>query len=266
MSSAAVSLVSRVSPKDRLEVLFDEFAELSGQRNAIDGRLIDIIEEIDRDKLWGMTGARSMEALVAWKTGVTPRNAEVMVTVARRAEEFPRCTQALREGRLSLDRLGVLAEHAADGSDEHYIQTAEAATVTQLRTAVKLEPQPPKPQPAPKASITKRDHGDRATWTITLPKLDAATFDAALQSHRDALIHDRGAEDEAPFPTNLDAFMSLMEAGWDADAARRPHGQHTTVVVHVDVEKPSAALHLGPLLSDEDRRYLLCDATCEVWF
>jgi hypothetical protein len=266
MSSAAVSLVSRVSPKDRLEVLFEEFAELSGQRNAIDGRLVEIIAEIDRDGLWGMTGARSMEALVAWKTGVTPRNAEVMVTVARRSPEFPRCTQALREGRLSLDRLGVLAEHAAEGSDDHYIQTAEAATVTQLRTAVKLEPQPPKPKPEPKASITKRDHGDTTTWTITLPRLDAAKFDAALQSHRDALIHERDAEDTTPFPTNLDAFMSLVEAGWDADAARRPHGQHTTVVVHVDVDKPVAALHLGPLLSDADRRYLLCDATCEVWF
>ena len=27
-----------------------------------------------------------------------------------------------------------------------------------------------------------------------------------------------------------------------------------------------AALHLGPLLSDAERRYLPCDATCEVWF
>ncbi|MDZ4268273.1 MAG: DUF222 domain-containing protein, partial [Mycobacterium sp.] len=48
--------------------------------------------------------------------------------------------------------------------------------------------------------------------------------------------------------------------------ARRPHGQRTTAVIHVDVERHVAALHLGPLLSDGDRRYLLCDATCEVWF
>jgi hypothetical protein len=60
--------------------------------------------------------------------------------------------------------------------------------------------------------------------------------------------------------------MSLVEAGWDAEVARRPHGQHTTVIVHVDVENRIAALHLGPLLSDDERRYLLCDATCEVWF
>ncbi|WP_156618388.1 DUF222 domain-containing protein, partial [Mycobacterium sp. 852013-51886_SCH5428379] len=110
-----------------------------------------------------------------------------------------------------------------------------------------------------------RDHGETTTWTITLPKLDAATFDAALQSHRDALIHDRNAEDEAPFPTNLDAFNRLVEAGWDADAARRPHGQHTTVVIHLDLDTPTAALHLGQVLTDEERRLLLCDATCEVW-
>ena len=60
--------------------------------------------------------------------------------------------------------------------------------------------------------------------------------------------------------------MALVESGADADAAARPHGQRTTVVVHVDVKDKVGALHLGPLLSDADRRYLLCDATCEVWF
>ena len=60
--------------------------------------------------------------------------------------------------------------------------------------------------------------------------------------------------------------MRLVEAGWDAEAARRPHGHHTTVVMHLDVKERAAALHLGPLLSESDRQYLSCDATCEVWF
>src|SRR5690606_13447274 len=37
-------------------------------------------------------------------------------------------------------------------------------------------------------------------------------------------------------------------------------------VVHVDIEKPAAALHLGPVLTDDERQYLTCDATCEAWF
>ncbi|WP_396911549.1 DUF222 domain-containing protein [Mycolicibacterium sp.] len=110
MSSAAAPLAPGPSPVQRLEVLFEEMAELCGQRNAIDGRLVEIVAEIDRDELWGATGARSMTALVAWKTGITPHNADTMLAVARRRDQFPQCTQALSEGRLSLDQVGVIAE------------------------------------------------------------------------------------------------------------------------------------------------------------
>ncbi|MDT5143224.1 MAG: hypothetical protein QOI79_2587, partial [Mycobacterium sp.] len=78
MSSPAASFAPGVSPVERLEVLFDKLAELTGQRNAIDGRIVDIVAEIDHDELWGATGARSVPALVAWKTGVSPRNADTI--------------------------------------------------------------------------------------------------------------------------------------------------------------------------------------------
>jgi hypothetical protein len=275
MSTAATPLATEVYPGERLEVLFDEVAELTGQRNAIDGRLVQIVAEIDRDGLWGATGARSISSLVAWKTGVTPHNAETMVTVAHRLEEFPRCADGMREGRLSLDQVGVIAERAADGSDAHYAELAAVATVTQLRTAIKLEPRPdPEPRPEPQRSITKTTTDGYTTWRIRLPQLEAATFDAALASHHDGLIadwkrdhetSDHASEQAPPFPDTVDAFMSLIGAGWDTDVARRPHGQHTTVIVHLDLEHDTAALHLGPLLTDDERRLLLCDATCELW-
>ncbi len=260
----------------RIEVLFDEIAELTGQRNAIDGRLVEIIAEIDGDHLWGHTGCKSIEALVAWKAGVSPRNAEMMVAVARRLDELPRMAAGLREGMLSLDRVGVIAERAAPGCDDHYANLVQYATVTQLRTAVKMEPRPePKPEPEQRREITSYERDGYTTFKIRLTTLEAAKFEAGVASHKDALVadwkRDHDTEDEdceqaTSFPNSVDAFMSLVEAGWDADAARRPHGAHTTVVVHADVEKPVAALHLGPVLTDADRRYLLCDATCEVWF
>jgi Domain of unknown function (DUF222)/HNH endonuclease len=150
------------------------------------------------------------------------------------------------------------------------------ATVSQLRTAVKLEPRPePESRPDAQASITKTTHDEYTYWRIKLGHLDAAQFQAALASHQDALIaewtrdHEDGdpaSEHRPPLPTTLDAFRRLVETGWDADVARRPHGQHTTVVVHLDVKDTIASLHLGPLLSQADRQYLTCDATCEVWF
>jgi hypothetical protein len=88
---------------ERLEVLFEELAELTGQRNAIDGRIVDIVAEIDHDGIWGATGARSIPALVAWKTGVSPRNADTIAAIAHRITEFPKCAAGMREGRFSLD-------------------------------------------------------------------------------------------------------------------------------------------------------------------
>ena len=113
---------------------------LAGQRNAIDGRIVQIVAELDRDELWGGTGARSVAALVAWKLGASSATARTVTTVARRLEEFPRCAAGLVAGQLSLDQLGVIAAGAAAGSDEHYAALAAVATVNQLRTAVRLEP------------------------------------------------------------------------------------------------------------------------------
>ena len=207
-----------------------------------------------------------------------------IATIADRLTEFPRCAQALREGRLSLDQVGVIAARAGQGSDEHYVQLAQVATVTQLRTAVKLEPRPvpvaepdPELEPKPQCSFSASPTEAGCSYRITLGTLEAAKFDAAVASHRDALINQWKLDNDTaktadvsgqrpPMPSTVDAFLRLIEAGWDTEAARRPHGQHTTVVVHVDVEQKAAALHLGPLLSDAERRYLTCDATCEVWF
>ena len=278
MSSTASAGAVVVSPCERLEVLFEELAELTGQRNAIDGRLVEIVAEIDREELCGVTGARSVPALVAWKTGCSPANAHTIATIASRLLEFPRCAQGMREGRLSLDQVGVIAARAGQGSDEHYAALARSATVTQLRTAVKLEPRPePEPRREPEGSITTTISERGSCYRITLPRHDAATFEAAVAAHREALIaewkHDHGTGTGAgasgqrpPWPSTVEAFMRLVEAGWDAEAARRPHGQHTTVVVHLDVEQRTAALHVGPLLTDAQRRYLTCDATGEVWF
>ena len=109
MSSTASSGATVVSPAERVEVLFDELAELAGQRNGIDGRIVEIVAELDRDELCGATGARSIAALVAWKMGSSTANANTIATVAHRLAEFPRCAQGMREGRLSLDQVGVIA-------------------------------------------------------------------------------------------------------------------------------------------------------------
>ncbi|WP_156744343.1 HNH endonuclease signature motif containing protein, partial [Mycobacterium sp. 1164985.4] len=133
-------------------------------------------------------------------------------------------------------------------------------------------------------SISKTVGEHYTTYRITLPTLEAAKLDAALHSHRDALINEHVAahgpdavgedyqrpadgdwETRVPFPTATDAFMRMVEHAWDTEVTRRPHDQHSTVIVHLDVDKPAAWPHLGPALSEADRRLLLCDTGCQVW-
>lgn len=49
----------------RVDALFERLAELQGQRNAIDAEIVDIVRGLAEGDLWGITGARSLEACVA---------------------------------------------------------------------------------------------------------------------------------------------------------------------------------------------------------
>src|SRR5690348_5711148 len=101
----------------------------------------------------------------------------------------PAVAAGMREGRLSLDQVGVIAARAGKGSDAHYAELAAVATVSQLRTAVKLEPRPePEASPEPERSITTTTTEQGSCYRIRLGHHDAAKLDAALASHRDALI------------------------------------------------------------------------------
>ena len=66
MSLTTSPPATEVRPDQRLEALFEELAELSGQRNAIDGRIVDIVAGSMATGC-GAPGARSVAALVAWK-------------------------------------------------------------------------------------------------------------------------------------------------------------------------------------------------------
>ncbi|PJE21765.1 MAG: HNH endonuclease, partial [Mycobacterium sp.] len=55
MSVTALAGSFQRPPVKRVDVLFEELSELAGQRNAIDGRIVEIVAEIDGGGLWGMT-------------------------------------------------------------------------------------------------------------------------------------------------------------------------------------------------------------------
>jgi hypothetical protein len=271
------------------ELLFDEIeaelAELCGQRNAIDGRIAELVAKVDAEELLAGTGLRSLEHFCTWQLGVSSGRAKDLVAVAERLDDLPVTTGLLRDGLLSVDQVAAVAKKAPSSpdADEHFAGLARQMTVSQLQRALRSATNPPtqpEPTPAPERQIaTWWDDDDCWNAKVRLPKVDGAVADAALRSHLDALVNEHKAAhgkdaipatdpeaDRPPFPTLADAWMRLVEHGWDADATVRPHGHRTTVIVHVDVDTQDAEIHLGPALSDAERRYLACDARFETWF
>ncbi|MDT5005730.1 MAG: hypothetical protein QOJ24_2906, partial [Mycobacterium sp.] len=72
--------------------------------------------------------------------------------------------------------------------------------------------------------------GQSTTWRITLPKLDAAKFDAALQSHQDALIAEwkRDHDDDRPSP-NRPPLPGTGDAGDQPSASSCPRASSSHV-------------------------------------
>lgn len=277
----AVAYGEPTAKEQRFDEIEAELAELCGQRNAIDGRIAELLAEVEGEGLLGGTGVRSVEHFATWQLGCSRGHARDLTAISERLDDLPVTTGLLRDGSLSVDQVAVIARRAPAGTDEHYADLARTMTVHQLQRALRAAPKPsaPEPPPPPERELsTWWDDDDHWNAQLRLPKVDGAVADAALRSHLDALVNqwkdahggtDRSRRDDPavpPLPTLADAFVRLLEHGWDADASARPHGHRTTVVLHVDVESKVAELHLGPALTDAERRYLCCDAKVETWF
>ena len=129
--------------------------------------------------------------------------------------------------------------------------------------------------PSRSASITKTSDEHGSCYRIRLPALEAAKFDAALASHRDALFaewkrdHDEDAEAQISGRRCRTTLMRLcvwsMRGGMPRRRAARTGIAPRWWCISMSRTGSRRCIWVR-CSSDSDRQYLLCDATCEVWF
>ncbi len=96
-------LAAVVSPAERVEVLFGWPIGLC----AIDGRIVEIVWLSWIDGLWETRGRGRWQGCVTWKMGCSSR--QPTRSPRWRLPEVSRCARGMREGRLSLDQVGMIA-------------------------------------------------------------------------------------------------------------------------------------------------------------
>ena len=137
-----------------------ELNEVAGHLNAQHGRLVDLTVRLLADpRLWQGDGVWTIEQFLTWRVGVSSSTARQIAVIARRADELPRCLDALRRGELSLDQVAPIAKRAPWWTDAQISKLATNLTVTQVRRVVSKYPFPDIPNPD---AVEADDHGESA--------------------------------------------------------------------------------------------------------
>ena len=120
----------------QIEQDWDHVASLAADLHDAHARLVDFVAAVLADGSWQAAGLRSPEHWLMLRAGLSRGQAAAVVLLARRAQELPATSAALRQGRISLDQAAVVARHTPAAFDTTVAQFAQHATVTQLQRTV----------------------------------------------------------------------------------------------------------------------------------
>jgi hypothetical protein len=263
--------LERVARHDAAEA---RVAELMGTINAAMAALVDVIGEVLDEGVWETAGGiRSPEHWVGWQCGVSGKHAGRLVRMARRRGELPESMALFREGRVTEDVFAAIAARAPAARDAEIAVQAHRMLFGQvdrmLRTMPRDEPPPgPEREERPATVSFGAREGDRWVLHADLPLEDGLVLEKALTVGRSQVFRERYPD--APSETFIRdvtwadglqraAELALRQAAVVNGRQHRP-SDRLQVWMHLDVADVRANPHLGPVVPDVLRRYLLCDA------
>ncbi|MGO4597720.1 DUF222 domain-containing protein [Terrabacter sp. 2RAF25] len=282
-----------MSSAQQIEQDWDHVASLAADLHDAHARLVDFVATVLTDGSWQAAGLRSPEHWLMLRAGLSRGQAAAILLLARRADELPATSTALREGRISLDQAAVVARHTPAEFDATVAEFAQHATVTQLQRTVSrydftLQPVVDSPDEAPEpvepATLTMGYADGRFRLRYDAPAEIGALVEAALTEAKDHLFHTTGSDTSndgdvldpdhhvtdggAPRITWADALTVLATRSLDSagtggagGAARRARYR---VQVHLDTD--GGWLTGQPRLPKHIVEGLTCDGTLTpVW-
>ena len=252
----------------------DAVVDLTAQANLLAARMVDVVVEVLAAQAWGPGGGlRSPAHWLAWRSGFSEARARRIVKIAERVEELPECIGLFRQGRLTEDAMGLIAQRAPASRDRELAELAPMLLNSQLRRILWHLPPEPDHEEArrePERSVTF-GFDDDGSWRLRgrLPADEGALVQKALEGAREEIFRERSGEEQSAVAGACwaDALVRAAEHAVDSldPATRRgeARGERAQVIIHLDARSDgdgNARIHLGPQLPDALRRYLCCDA------
>jgi len=278
-----VSVAAREAATDRR---VDELASLSAHLSAATARWLELVWEMREQG-----DSSDLQAFVAWRCGITAREAREFLRVAEALQELPATRAAFGRGELTFSKVRALTRVATESSEEGLLELAGALTAAQLERALRAFRRVAAEDAREAHELEYVDYYHDADGTLflraRLAAEDGTVLIKALEAARERVLERRrderaalangseaekepeaeadGAPVDPPRPARVEALLDLAEASMVA--ATEPRAERAArVVVHVDAAALSAdgrgrsELEDGPLISPETARRLGCDA------
>ena len=259
----------------------DELATLSAHLSAATARLLELVsgirEEGDSDDLAGF---------LAYRLGITGREACELVRVAEALRELPEIRAAFSRGALTFTKVRALTRVANAASEEGLLELAGALTASQLERALRVYRRVAVADARESHELEFVDYYFEDDGSLylraRLPAEDGTLLVKALEAARERVVERcreerRAAASDAaagaapaaltlqpPRPLRVEALVELAGASLASSDEQRV--ERARLVVHVDAAALAAdgggrsELEDGPVISPETARRLGCDA------
>ncbi len=259
----------------------DELATLTAHLAAATARFVELVssmrDEGDSDDLAGF---------LAWRCGITGREAREYVRVAERLQELPATRAAFARGELTFTKVRALTRVATASSEAGLLELAGALTASQLERALRVYRRITAAEARETHELEFVDYYFEEDGSLylraRLAAEDGTLLVKALEAARERVVERRREEraaaardtdaDDPPAavtsapqrPLRVEALLELAESSLAAPDEHRL--ERTRLVVHVDAAALSSdgrgrsELEDGPVISPETARRLGCDA------
>jgi hypothetical protein len=258
------------------ERLEDELATLAAHINAATARWLELVWAFQER---GDVADDDLARFVAFRFGVTTREARELLRVAEELQQLPLIRASFARGEITLTKVRALTRIATPDSEPGLLDLAAVLTASQLERALRAF-----------RRITAEEAGDTHSleyvdyhWAedgslylrARLPAEDGTVLVRALEAARER-VHERRREEQAargdhevaePFePPRSAQVEALVELAHASLAASETPSGAARVVVHIDAAALVAdawgrsELEDGPVIAPETARRLGCDA------
>jgi hypothetical protein len=266
--------------QDHLEA---ELAEMVAHINAATARCLELALEFRKE---GGAACDDFAAWVAFRCGISTREAREFVRVAEALDELPAIRAAFARGELTFTKVRALTRVANERSEQALLELAGALTASQLERALRAYRRVTCEEARASHELEYVDYYWDEDGSLVLRARLAAedgtlvirALDAARERVRERRREQQAAESEVenaaveaahdfelPRSPSVEAIVELAERALAWPVEETP-SERPRVVVHVDAATLAAdgggrtELEEGPVIAPETARRLVCDA------